>query len=99
MKMTDIFQTVAPESDVETDGPMATLDQQTIATTTIGTGTTTLLAPDLPASDSSATTAPAAILAPQPGPAGVLGGLCSATTTGPLTSVNNKRRRVSRDSR
>ncbi|KAI9551653.1 Nuclear receptor coactivator 6 [Daphnia sinensis] len=92
---------VAPESDAETDGPMATLDQQTTATTTIGTGTTAILAPDLPASDSSATNAAsaAAILAPQPGPASVLGGLCSATTTGPLTSVNNKRRRVSRDSR
>jgi hypothetical protein len=106
---TIFFFSAAPESDVEIDGPLSTVDPQTMATTTTtttttGTGTTnTILAPDHPASESAAAAATAAtaaaILTPQPGPAAVLSGPCSATTTGPLTSVNNKRRRVSRDSR
>ena len=77
----------APESDAESDGPL------TVAATTVAATGAGGAAAVVTSTTAATIPAPEAILAAQPGPA--VGGPC----INPLNSANNKRRRVSRDSR
>lgn len=82
----------APELDTEVDG-VTTASSITVPNST-ATGTASGAATASLITTSTASAAlPDALLAPQPGPA--VGGACSTS----LNSANNKRRRVSRDSR